>query len=151
MVQHEERLVAFATLGLIIAAVGAFLPWARVGGRSRSGFSTADTFIRLSNGALPDQLAWVGQWWYVPAVLAVGAWASVVLRGSIAVRVAGVVASAAGLAMWWLFVWAGDNYNVVDVRLTGPVIASVGIVVIGACCSQKRLSLLRPPANLTAE
>lgn len=149
--QHEERLVAFATVGLIIAAVGAFLPWARVGGRSRSGFSTADTFIRLSNGALPDQLAWVGQWWYVPAVLAVAAWASVVLRGSALTRVAGVVASVAGLAMWWLFVWAANNYNVLDVRLTGPIIASIGIVAIGACCSQKRLSLLRPSASIASE
>jgi len=149
-VKHEERLVAFATIGLIVAAVGAFLPWARFGGRPRSGFATADTFIRLSNGALPDQLAWVGQWWYLPAVLSFGAWASVVVRGSATARVAGVVATVASLIMWWLFVWAGANYNVLDVRLIGPLVASLGVIVIGGCCSQKRNSLLRPTSTQTA-
>jgi hypothetical protein len=69
-VNRDERNAIVATIGLAIAALGAFSPWARIGGRNRSGFNTADTFISLADGALPDQVAWVGRWWYLPAFLA---------------------------------------------------------------------------------
>ena len=57
---RDERNAIVATIGLAIAALGAFSPWARIGGRNRSGFNTADTFISLADGALPDQVAWSG-------------------------------------------------------------------------------------------
>ena len=140
----EERLAGAATLGLLVTAVGAFLPWARIGGRPRSGFSTADTFIGLAEGALPDAVAWVGRWWYAPAVLVVIAWASVFARGSRAARIGGCSACVLGLAMWWLYVWAGERYDVVNVRYLGPVVASIGIVTLAGCCARRRHSLLRP-------
>lgn len=133
-----------ATAGLGIGAVGAFLPWARIGGRNRSGFNTADTFIALSRGAVPDQVAWVGRWWYLPTVLALAAWASVFLAGSTVVRAAGVALLVIGLIMWWLFVWAGDHYGVLDTQIVGPLVATVGFVAIGDSCRRRRRSLLRP-------
>jgi len=59
---QAERNALLGTAALVVVAVGTFLPWARIGGRNRNGFSTADTFIRLADGALPDQIAWVGRW-----------------------------------------------------------------------------------------
>lgn len=142
---NEERAVTAATAGLGIAAVGAFLPWSRIGGRNRSGFSTADTFIGLSEGVLPDVIAWVGRWWYVPAFLAVIAWATTFASGRRATRAAGVTLIVLALTMWWLFVWAGHNWNVLDVQLLGPLLASVGLGIIAWACSQARNSLLRQP------
>lgn len=139
----DERNVVVATIGLAVAAVGAFLPWARIGGRNRSGFNTADTFISLADGALPDQIAWVGRWWYAPAFLCLLAWASVFLAGSLAVRIGGVVLLLVGLTMWWLFVWAGEHYGLLDMQLLGPIVATLGLVIVGAACATRRRSLLR--------
>lgn len=141
---HAERNALIATLGLGLAAVGAFLPWARIGGRNRSGFNTADTFISLADGALPDQVAWVGRWWYVPAFLAFAAWATTFAAGHVVLRVAGGLLIAVGLLMWWLFVWAGENYNLLDMQLIGPTIATVGFAIVGYACNRRRSSILRP-------
>lgn len=138
-----ERSILIASLGLALTIAGAFLPWATIGGRSRSGFSTADTFIALAR-PLPDAIAWIGRWWYLPAVLAVIAWATTFARGTRLVRAAGVLALVLGAGMWWLFVWAGGHYNVLDTRWTGPAVATSGIAVIGFACLQPRESLLRP-------
>ena len=83
---RDERNAIVATIGLAIAALGAFSPWARIGGRNRSGFNTADTFISLADGALPDQVAWVGRWWYLPAFRAFIAWATTFAAGHRTVR-----------------------------------------------------------------
>ncbi len=139
---HEERNALIATVGLTLAAFGAFLPWARIGGRNRSGFNTADTFISLSQGALPDQVAWVGRWWYVPAFIAVIAWASVFVSGHIAVRITSTTLIIVGLAMWWLFVWAGERYDLLDIQLLGPSVATVGFVCIAHACRRRRRSIL---------
>ena len=140
---RNERLFGIGTTGLAFAALGAFLPWARVGGRNRSGFSTADTFISLSTGALPDALAWVGRWWYAPAFLALAAWATLFATAHWAMRAAGVMAVAVALTMWWLFVWAGENWGVLDTQLIGPVVSTVGLVTIGAVCAIRQSSVLR--------
>ena len=141
---HEERNALIATIGLAIAAFGAFLPWARIGGRNRSGFNTADTFISLSEGALPDQIAWVGRWWYAPAFLAFISWATAFLAGRRATRAAALVFLVVGLIMWWLFVWAGENYNLLDMQLVGPIIATTGFLVLGYACGRRRKSILNP-------
>jgi len=146
----DERNVMLATGGLALAAVGAFLPWARIGGRSRSGFNTADTFIVLGRGALPDQIAWVGRWWYLPAFLAMVAWASVFAPGRRAVRAAGVGMLVVGLAMWWVYVWAGEYYDVLDVRYSGPAVATVGLGAIAVACARRRSSVLRTPERKRA-
>lgn len=138
----DERNIVAATAGLVVATIGAFLPWARIGGRNRSGFNTADTFISLAQGALPDQVAWVGRWWYVPALLALACWASVFAGGHIALRAAGASLVLIGLAMWWLFVWAGEHYGLLDMQLPGPLVASVGFVVIANSCRRRRRSVL---------
>lgn len=143
----DERNAVVATVGLAIAALGAFLPWARIGGRNRSGFNTADTFISLADGALPDQIAWVGRWWYLPAFLAFIAWATVFVAGRTALRVAGISALVVGLIMWWLFFWAGERYNLLDMQLVGPSIATVGFVVIAASCARRRGSILNPQST----
>lgn len=140
---RDERNVVVATVGLALAALGAFLPWARIGGRNRSGFNTADTFISLADGALPDQVAWVGRWWYLPALLALIAWATTFLAGRAALRVLGIVLVAVGLIMWWLFVWAGENYNLLDMQLVGPIVATVGFAILAQSCARTRGSLLR--------
>ena len=142
--KHEERNALIATLGLAIAAFGAFLPWARIGGRSRSGFNTADTFISLATGALPDQIAWVGRWWYVPAFLAFISWATTFQAGHKVTRAAAIALLVIGLAMWWLFVWAGENYNLLDMQLVGPGVATVGFAVLAYACARRRTSLLNP-------
>lgn len=142
----EERTALVATLALALTAAGAFLPWARIGGRHRSGFSTADTFISLADGAMPDAVAWIGRWWYAPAVLAFAAWATVFVNGHRVTRVIGTVLVAVSLVMWWLFVWAGANWQVLDVRLRGPVTASIGLGLLAWCCSRPRASLLRSAA-----
>ena len=139
----NERNVVLATSGLLIAAVGAFLPWARIGGRSRSGFSTADTFIGLSRGVLPDAIAWVGRWWYLPAFLAVVAWGLTFVAGRLATRIVGVLLIALAIAMWWVFVWAGNHWRVLDVSLVGPVVSSLGLILVAWCTSQRRESLLK--------
>lgn len=144
---HEERNVLVATVGLAATAVGTFLPWARIGGRSRSGFNTADTFISLAAGALPDQVAWVGRWWYLPAFLAFAAWATTFLRGHIALRTAGVLCVVASIAMWWTFVWAGRHYNVLNTQYVGPALATVGLLTIGFACTRRRESMLRSQAS----
>lgn len=138
----DERVVATASLGLVITAVGAFLPWARIGGRNRSGFNTADTFIGLADGVLPDVIAWVGRWWYAPAFLVVVAWATTFVRGRRAVRIAGTASTALALAMWWLFIWAGANWNVLNVELLGPIVATAGGIAVGWACSRPRGGLL---------
>jgi len=143
-VLNEERLVAVATSGLLVTGIGAFLPWARIGGRNRSGFNTADTFLSLAAGVLPDALNWIGRWWYVPAFLAFIAWATTFLRGHVALRVAGVTCVLLAGAMWWLFVWAGHNYNVLKVQLIGPIVATFGLLTLGYACSRRRDSLLHP-------
>jgi len=140
----DEKNVLAATIGLVITAVGAFLPWARIGGRSRSGLNTADTFISLANGALPDIIAWVGRWWYLPAGLAFLAWGTTFVRGRWATRLIGVVMIMLGLIMWWLFVWAGARYNVLTVKLIGPVVCTIGMVILAYACSRQRGSMLRP-------
>lgn len=132
------------TAGLIVVAVGAFLPWARIGGRNRSGFSTADTFIRLADGVLPNQIAWVGRWWYLPAFLIIAAWVTLFFAGRAWLRTLGVILLTISLAMWWLFVWAGRNYQILDSQFVGPVVATVGIVVIGFACVQPRASIVQP-------
>lgn len=144
---HEERNTLIATSGLALAAVGAFLPWARIGGRNRSGFNTADTFISLADGALPDQIEWVGRWWYVPAFLALAVWATAFAAGHLAMRIGSVLVITIGLIMWWLFVWAGDHYDLLDMQLVGPIVATIGFVVIGFACSRRRRSILRPRSN----
>lgn len=139
----NERNALVATVGLAIAAVGAFLPWARIGGRNRSGFSTADTFIGLSQGLLPDAIAWVGRWWYLPAFLTVVAWCLTFVAGRGAIRIIGVALIIIALAMWWIFVWAGNHWNVLNVSLTGPVVSSLGLLVVAWCVGQRRESLLK--------
>lgn len=141
-VTSDERLVATATLGLIVAACGTLLPWARIGGRNRSGFSTADTFIGLADGILPDAIAWVGRWWYAPAFLVVLAWATVFGRGRPSVRIVGVACIALALMMWWLFIWAGANWNVLQTRLLGPIVATAGLTIVGWACWRPRSGLL---------
>lgn len=143
----DEKNVIFGTLGLLVGGVGAFLPWARIGGRNRSGFNTADTFISLADGALPDAVAWVGRWWYAPTVLALGAWSTTFIHASRAVRVAAALLLAVGIAMWWLFYWAGQHYGLLDMQLAGPVIATLGFVVIGAATTRAHGSILRPRAT----
>lgn len=142
--RFEERNAALATAGLGITLAGALLPWARIGGRRRSGFNTADTFISLAEGALPSQLAWVGRWWYLPPLLALLAWATTFVAAGRLLRYAAVAVLVLGLAMWWLFVWAGANYGVLDTELIGPIVASVGMVITGTCCARPRASLLKP-------
>jgi len=144
---HEERNALLATIGLAATALGAFLPWARIGGRSRSGFNTADTFISLAAGALPDQVGWVGRWWYLPAFLAFVAWATTFVRGRTAVRILGVVCVVVALAMWWTFVWAGRRYNVLNTLYVGPALATVGLLTIGTACARHRQSILRQPGR----
>ena len=143
----DERLVSAASVGLVIAGLGAFLPWARIGGRNRSGFDTADTFIALADGALPDAIAWVGRWWYAPAFLAVVAWATVFARGSRLLRRMGVASVGAALTMWWLFVWSGNRWDVLQVKLAGPLVATAGLVVIGVACTRHRSGLLARPTD----
>jgi len=140
--QPNERNVVIATLGLVVAAVGAFLPWARIGGRSRSGFSTADTFIGLSRGVLPDAIGWVGRWWYLPAFLAVISWGLTFVGGRLATRIVGVTLIVMALAMWWVFVWAANRWNVLDVSLLGPVVSSLGLIVVARSTGRRRLSLI---------
>ena len=143
-----ERNVLIATAGLIITGVGAFLPWARIGGRDRSGFNTADTFIGLADGALPDVIAWVGRWWYLPAFLLFVCWATTFLAGASWLRVGTVALVVIALSMWWLFVWAGRRYGVLDTRLVGPVVVTAGSLLVGFSCAQRRTSVLRPgPTN----
>ena len=144
---HEERNTLIATAGLALAAFGAFLPWARIGGRNRSGFNTADTFISLADGVLPDQVAWVGRWWYVPALLAFVAWATAFAAGHLAMRIGSMVLIVIGLIMWWLFVWAGEHYNLIDMQLVGPIVATIGFVVVGYACSRRRRSILKPSSK----
>ena len=144
---RDERNAVVATVGLAVAALGAFLPWARIGGRNRSGFNTADTFISLADGALPDQGAWVGRWWYVPAFLAFIAWATTFAAGHRTVRALGIAVVSVGLAMWWLFYWAGENYKLLDMQLLGPIIATVGFATIGYACSRRRGSTLNPQSG----
>lgn len=141
---HEERNALIATLGLIIAAVGTFLPWARIGGRNRSGYETADTFIGIADGALPDQIAWIGRWWYLPAFCVLVAWGSSFFRGTRPLRLVAVLLTALALTMWWLFTWAGENYNVLDSQLVGPIVTTVGAIVIALACSRRRSSIVRP-------
>lgn len=131
-----------ATCGVITAAVGTFLPWARIGGRNRSGYDTADTFISLADGALPDAIAWIGRWWYLPAFLVMLAWATTLARGDVALRIVGAVVVALALLMWWIFVWAGDNYGVLKIRLIGPIVTTLGAVIVGVACASKRSSVL---------
>ena len=52
-----------------------------------------------------------------------------------------------GLAMWWLFYWAGENYDLLDMKLPGPIIATVGFTTIGYCCSRRRGSILNPQST----
>ena len=143
----DERNALVASVGLAVAALGAFLPWARIGGRSRSGFNTADTFISLAAGALPDQVAWVGRWWYLPAFLAFVAWATTFAAGRAPLRILGVGLMAIGLMMWWLFYWAGEHYKLLDMQPMGPIVATVGFVTIAYACSRHRGSLLRPQST----
>lgn len=140
--KRDERNVVVATIGLVLATYGAFLPWARIGGRNRSGFNTADTFISLADGALPDQVAWVGRWWYLPALFALVAWATTFLAGRTALRAVGVGLIVVGLIMWWLFVWAGENYNLLDMQFVGPIIATVGFAIVAQACARRRSSIL---------
>lgn len=145
----DEKNVLIATAGMVITAIGAFLPWARIGGRNRSGLNTADTFIGLANGVLPDAIAWVGRWWYLPAGLAFIAWGSTFVRGHWATRSAGVAVVLIGLVMWWVFVWAGTNYNVFTVKPIGPIVCTIGMLILAFACSQRRGSMLRPGPNPT--
>lgn len=143
----EERNAAVATVGLAVAALGAFLPWARIGGRNRSGFNTADTFISLADGVLPDQVAWVGRWWYLPAFLAFIAWATVFGASRMTLRVLGVGVLVVGLIMWWLFFWAGEHYNLLDMRVVGPVVSTVGFAIVGSSCARSRRSIISPQST----
>jgi hypothetical protein len=144
-VTRDEKTLAIATAGLVLAALGAFLPWARIGGRNRSGFATADTFISLSDGALPDVIAWVGRWWYLPAFLAILAWLTVLAHGHVSVRAIGVASIAIAVAMWWLFVWGGSHWGVVNIELTGPIVATTGMLIVGLACGRRRRSVLSRP------
>lgn len=137
----NERNVVIATAGLAVTALGAFLPWARIGGRNRSGFNTADTFIALAR-PLPDVIAWVGRWWYLPALFAVLCWGSTFFKGRMTLRILGVTLVVIALAMWWLFVWAGRHYGVLNTKLSGPIVATLGLVTLGYACSRRRTSLL---------
>ena len=139
--QSNERNVVVATCGLAITAAGAFLPWARIGGRSRSGFNTADTFLGLA-GPLPDVIAWVGRWWYLPALLAVVVWVSTFFSGRMVLRITGVVFMIVALTMWWLFVWAGRNWGVLNTQLWGPMVATIGLVILAYASSRPRQSLV---------
>lgn len=139
--QENERNVVIATAGLAVTAVGAFLPWARIGGRNRSGFNTADTFIGLAK-PLPDVIAWVGRWWYLPALLALLTWGSTFFKGRASLRVLGVVFVVIALAMWWLFVWAGRHYGVLNTKLSGPIVATFGLLTLAYAGSRRRASLL---------
>lgn len=139
--QPNERNVVVATVGLAATAVGAFLPWARIGGRNRSGFNTADTFIGLAK-PLPDAIAWVGRWWYLPALLAVLVWGSTFFKGRMGLRIVAVVLVVVALVMWWLFVWAGRHYGLLNTQFLGPVIATAGLLILGYASSRRRASLL---------
>lgn len=138
----DERNALVATVGLALTGLGAFLPWARIGGRNRSGFNTADTFLSLARGPLPDIVSWVGRWWYLPAFLAFLAWASTFFRGRLAVRIVGVGCALIGAIMWWLFVWAGQRYNVLNTQLMGPIVASLGLATLVYACSRVRGSVV---------
>lgn len=139
--QANERNVVIATIGLGAIALGAFLPWARIGGRNRSGFNTADTFIGLA-GPLPDAIAWVGRWWYLPALLAVLAWGLTFFSGRLAVRIVGVALVVVALVMWWLFVWAGRHYDVLNTQFTGPIVATAGLLTVGYASTRRRGSVI---------
>lgn len=141
---HTERNALVATLGLLTVGLGAFLPWARIGGRNRSGFNTADTFIGLADGALPDIIAWVGRWWYLPAFLLLICWGSTFFGGATPLRIVGPLLTMIALVMWWLFIWAGRHYGVLDTRLLGPGVATVGAAIIGYSCTVQRGSIVRP-------
>lgn len=138
-----------ATGGLIVVAVGTFLPWARIGGRNRSGFATADVFIGLGSSSLPDVLSWVGRWWYLPAFLLLAVWLSVLFAGSRALRIGSSILVVVALAMWWLFVWAGWNWSVINVVWIGPTVTTIGALVLARSAVSRRQSLLSSGTNRT--
>jgi len=137
----NERNVAIATVGLVVTAIGTFLPWARIGGRNRSGFDTADTFIGLAK-PLPDAVAWIGRWWYLPVLLAIVIWASTFVKGTRPLRVLAVLLAIIAVVMWWMFIWAGRHYDVLDTRVVGPIVSTLGITVIAVSAAQQRESLV---------
>jgi len=134
----SNKTITLATIGFVLVAVGTFLPWSRIGGRSRSGYDTADTFLSLASGVLPDAIAWVGRWWYVPAFAAVILWALSFLEGKPVTRVCAAVLVALALGMWWLFVWAGNEYGVLNIKFVGPTVSTVGLVVLLAATLRRR-------------
>jgi len=137
----NERNVAIATVGLVVTAIGTFLPWARIGGRNPSGFDTADTFIGLAK-PLPDVVAWIGRWWYLPVLLAIVIWASTFVKGTRPLRVLAVLLAIIAVVMWWMFIWAGRHYDVLDTRVVGPIVSTLGITVIAVSAAQQRESLV---------
>lgn len=134
----SDKTIALASVGLVATAVGTFLPWSRIGGRDRSGYDTADTFISLASGVLPDALAWVGRWWYVPTFFAVVLWVLAFFDGRRAVRVGAIVLTVLSLTMWWLFVWAGHSYDVLNVKLFGPMVSTVGVGLLLVAALRQR-------------
>lgn len=127
---RSEKTLAVATVGFAIAAVGTFLPWSRIGGRSRSGYDTADTFISLAAGALPDAVAWIGRWWYAPAFLVVLLWALAFVESRRATRIAAAAMGALALGMWWFFIWVGSYYSVLNVEPLGPMVSTAGVLLL---------------------
>ncbi len=119
-----------ATCGLVLAAVGTFLPWARIGGRTRSGYDTADTFVALGSGELPALIAWIGRWWYTPAFLIVFAWCLVVASGRRWHRLVGVGLVLVAALLWWVFVYGADRWGRLAMNLSGPTVASAGAALI---------------------
>lgn len=144
---RSEQTIVLAVAGLGVAGVGTFLPWARIGGRNRSGYDTADTFISLAAGVLPDVVAWVGRAWYAPALLTIALFALAFLASSRPRQVVASGLAAVSLTLWWSFVWAGNHYGVLNVKLAGPIVSTVGVLVLLAVILRPHTAVFAYPGN----
>lgn len=134
--------VGGATGGLVLTVVGMFLSWSRIGGRSRSGFETADVAFALSDGGVPDIVEWVGRWWYAPPALLLVAWALTFAAGNLPVRALGAILSIVAIVLWSAFLWAGGNYGLFTIRWLGPIVSLCGALVIAGFGVLPRRSVL---------
>lgn len=124
--------------GMAVATVGLFLPWSRIGGRTRSGFETANVLLSLAANGLPGGAAWVARAWYVGAAAGLAAWGAATLAESSRVRHMALLLGGTAVAAMAVAVVSAHRLAGVGTRWTGPTAALVGLGSIVLATAQGR-------------
>ncbi|MGH3434827.1 MAG: hypothetical protein ACRDQB_18540 [Thermocrispum sp.] len=138
----------FAALGLVVVAVGSFLPWVSSGAALRSSFETAGVLERLGPSDQPLLDAALTGWIAIPLVCVICLGLYTVGMTRTGAGIATIVSLLAGTVGAATYVIGNGGSGAVSVVATGPLTTCLGgVVALGGSLGALVARRVRPTAS----